>query len=364
MTATLELPIAPPAPGPDVVEALHTADIWLLNSSGGKDSQAMLAYVTELAGDMGALDRLVVVHCDLGHVEWPGTLDLAAEQAEGLRFEVVRREQGDLLQQIRERNETLRSRPGDDGTARPWPWSGARYCTSDQKRAPVRKLITRLVGELGLSRQARVVNMLGLRGAESVGRRRLPALTLDKAATSGVREVLTWLPIHAWTETQVWEAIRASDKRHHFAYDLGMDRLSCSLCVLARRADLVRAARLRPELAAEYLELEETTGHPFWPNLSMRQIVAEAGVLFAAECEALFASALQPSQQPSVRDVLDTVTRVRAAGGQHAIDVVATAYGYDAASAAVRMSWCRDQLDYVGRLSVPGAAREFWEQAA
>jgi 3'-phosphoadenosine 5'-phosphosulfate sulfotransferase (PAPS reductase)/FAD synthetase len=50
------------------------------------------------------------------------------------------------------------------------------------------------------------------------------------------------LPIHDWTEEQVWQRIRASGVPYHPACDQGMTRLSCSLCVLASRADLVRAA--------------------------------------------------------------------------------------------------------------------------
>ncbi len=63
---------------------------------------------------------------------------------------------------------------------------------------------------------------------------------------------------------------------YHPAYDQGMTRLSCSLCVLASRADLVRAAQLRPELAAEYAELEAEIGHRFRNDLSMAEIITAA----------------------------------------------------------------------------------------
>jgi hypothetical protein len=55
-----------------------------------------------------------------------------------------------------------------------------------------------------------------------------------------------------------------------------MTRLSCSLCVLASRADLVRAAQLRPTLAAEYAELEAEIGHRFRNDMSMADIIAAA----------------------------------------------------------------------------------------
>jgi len=138
---------------------LAAYDVILVNSSGGKDSQAMLDEVCTLAEAAGVLDRITVLHCALGHVEWPGTSELAREQAEhyGVRYEQRHREQGLLLDQVRRRGR--------------WPSASARYCTSDQKRGPARKLITQLVTELGdLGRPARVLNCMGLRAEESRAR--------------------------------------------------------------------------------------------------------------------------------------------------------------------------------------------------
>lgn len=245
---------------------LRSYDVILLNSSGGKDSQAMLAVVCAQAADQDVLDRVAVLHCNLGHVEWPGTADLARRQAEHyrVRFEERHRVQGDLLEQVRHRGM--------------WPSSAARYCTSDQKRGPARKLITELVAELGpLNRPARVLNCMGLRAEESRARMNKPVLSRDDGASSGKRIVHTWLPIQDLTETQVWQLIRESGVPHHPAYDRGMRRLSCSLCVLASKDDLVRAAQLRPELAQEYAELEAEIGHRFRTDLSMNDIIAAAG---------------------------------------------------------------------------------------
>ena len=71
-------------------------------------------------------------------------------------------------------------------------------------------------------------------------------------------------------------SIHASGVPCHPAYYQGMTRLSCSLCVLASRADLVRAAQLRPELAAEYADLEAEIGHRFRDDLSMAEIIDTA----------------------------------------------------------------------------------------
>jgi hypothetical protein len=53
--------------------------------------------------------------------------------------------------------------------------------------------------------------------------------------------------------------------------------------VLGSRADLVRAAQLRPSLAAEYAELEAEIGHRFRNDLSMVEIITAAEQAATAE---------------------------------------------------------------------------------
>lgn len=205
-----------------------------------------------------------------------GTRDLAERQAAhyGLRFEVVRnRNWRDLLDRI-------------EGRGR-WPDRGNRFCTSEFKTGQVKRLATALVKEARVGkRQIRLLNCLGIRAQESSARAaKLPFKHHDAGDSSGwtntLRWVDEWLPIHAWTEDQVWARIRASGVEHHPAYDQGMPRLSCSFCVLASKGALVRAAQLRPELAQEYLAVEQRIGHRFKDDLSMADIIA-AGARQAA----------------------------------------------------------------------------------
>lgn len=262
---------------------LRWFDIIMVESSGGKDSQAMLDVVWAAAGAQGVLDRVVVVHADLGEVEWDesvdlgpgwkGTRDLAARQADayGLRFIAVRRLGKDgkpdtLLDQIERRGK--------------FPDARNRFCTSDQKRGPGRALMTKLAGEHKLGRPVRVLNCLGMRGQESCGRAKLNPFELDEGATSPTtRWVWRWLPIHAWTTDQVWQRIAAAGTPVHPIYAKGLSRASCSFCVLASKPDLIRAIQLRPELAARYAEVESRIGHDFRHKLPMRSLIAEANGL-------------------------------------------------------------------------------------
>lgn len=250
------------APGPD----LTTFDLIVVNTSAGKDSQAMMDFVVERARESRVMDRVVAVHADLGRVEWPGTVELAAEHAAhyGLPFHQMARPQGDLLAHVEARGM--------------WPSSTTRYCTSDHKRGQIRKVMTRLVSELDLDRPARVLNCMGFRREESPARAKKQGFRLDESASGKgtVRQVWEWLPILEWTVDDVWARIAAAGTRPHPAYAAGMPRLSCCFCVLASKSALVRAAQLQPALAAEYAAVEVRIGHRFKNDLSMADIVEAA----------------------------------------------------------------------------------------
>jgi 3'-phosphoadenosine 5'-phosphosulfate sulfotransferase (PAPS reductase)/FAD synthetase len=259
---------------------LNAYDVVLVNSSAGKDSQAMLDYLVELADSQSvSRERLVVVHCDLGRVEWQGTAELAQEQAEhyGLRFEIVRREIGDLLDQVEQRHAANVAKGRDIA---PWPSSTTRWCTSDQKTAQVLKLITKLTAEVqtrkGSGRKVRILNCLGIRAEESPARAKKSPFEKDPKACNGKRDVDRWLPIFDWDEEQVWDRIWASGVRYHDAYEAGMSRLSCCFCVLASQKDLVIAAKHNPDLAQEYLAVEERVGKRFTNAFSIADIIAAA----------------------------------------------------------------------------------------
>ncbi|WP_107661101.1 phosphoadenosine phosphosulfate reductase domain-containing protein [Nocardia suismassiliense] len=293
-----QLPELPtPHPGP----ALGDYDLILVNTSGGKDSQACLDVVVTRARAAGVEQRVVAVHAVLGEMEWPGVADLAAEHAAhyGIRFLTTARTGADLLTRINERGR--------------FPDAQNRWCTSDFKRGPIRRVMTALVAELREDldgRQVRLLNVMGMRAQESPARKRLAEFTHDGArtcpcptcrfrragaerlraarrpvpphlkpghgASNSRRHVDTWLPIHGFSPEQVWARIAVAGTRPHPAYAAGMPRLSCTFCVLASRSALVRAAQLHPGLAARYAEVESRIRHRFRHDLSMAQIIAVA----------------------------------------------------------------------------------------
>jgi 3'-phosphoadenosine 5'-phosphosulfate sulfotransferase (PAPS reductase)/FAD synthetase len=191
----------------------------------------------------------------------------------------------------------------------PWYSSASRYCTADFKRGPILTRMTGLAKEWqedrakrGLKkRPCRILDCQGLRAEESPGRKKKPVLQTRKR--SGARVIVSWLPIHKFTEEQVWDVIRESGCPYHPAYDIGlpkgasknvrskawarvrgkmrkvrgMTRLSCVYCIYAPEPQLVLAARkgkrlCDPNLLDDHIEVEDITGFTFKQDMSLREI--------------------------------------------------------------------------------------------
>lgn len=238
---------------------LTAYDLVLLNTSGGKDSSVMAWNVTKMAEAQGVKDRLVLGHATFRE-EWEGTIEVVKLQAEqlGLPFHVVTRGEG-LLDYVRRR--------------RMWPSSQARYCTSDFKRAPIDKLITKLAP--GLERRVKVLNVMGLRAQESPARAKKVAFKVNERRTNGRRHVDDWLPILPMKIDEVWATIKANAIPQHKAYELGMVRLSCVLCIFAPKSALMLAGKHNLPLLREYAAVEKEIGHSFRENLKIADVLAD-----------------------------------------------------------------------------------------
>ena len=252
---------------PDPEQFLRDGAALVLSVSGGKDSDAMCHHLLERRQTEGWSGDVVMIHADLGaRVEWQQTPDYVQNlaQRKGVPLHVVRWTHGDLIDRIWQRYYKDPSRPC-------WPSAQMRYCTADLKREPISRWLRNTFPT------GNVICAMGLRAQESHTRAKRQSFTLrtnSSAPTKG-RFVYDWLPIHDWTETDVWDCIRQHGNIHHEAYKYGNHRLSCALCVLASLNDLINGAVHNPDTYLEYCRIEAVTGYSFRKDLWLSDLKPE-----------------------------------------------------------------------------------------
>ena len=222
--------------------------LYVVNHSGGKDSQAMLIQLAKTI----PLHQMVVVHASLGDMEWEGAKELAEQQAAdlGLPF-VVAVASKTLLEMVERR---FNSRPEVPS----WPSASTRQCTSDLKRGPIQREVRRFAYANGYKV---IVNCMGLRAAESHGRAKRLEFRDNPSVSTSKLTWHEWLPIHKLSTAEVFQAIEDAGQKPHWAYAEGNDRLSCVFCIMANKVDLKNGRRLRPDLFDQYVALEKKTGY-------------------------------------------------------------------------------------------------------
>lgn len=227
----------------EISELINRGALFVVNHSGGKDSQAMFIKLREIV----PADQLLVVHADLPKADWAGTWEHIVENVAPLA-PVKATAVKTFMDMVEHRGM--------------WPSPQYRQCTSDLKRGPIEKTIRQHLKSnpqfAGL-----VVNCMGLRAEESSARAKQQAFKLNARNSKAGREWYDWLPIHDMLVGEVFDTIRAAGQEPHWAYGKGMTRLSCMFCIMASQADLTRAAELNPETYSEYVAMEKKIDHSF-----------------------------------------------------------------------------------------------------
>jgi 3'-phosphoadenosine 5'-phosphosulfate sulfotransferase (PAPS reductase)/FAD synthetase len=220
----------------------------VVNHSAGKDSQAMLLRLKEIV----PAEQLLLVHADLGEVEWAGNVEHIRATGCDLPLIVAKPVRG-LLQMVEER---FASRPEVPS----WPSASSKQCTSDLKRGPIEREVRRFL-KANPQFNGLVLNCMGMRAQESTSRAKATTWKKNEKNSVAGREWYDWQPIHAMTTDEVWATIADAGQKPHPIYAEGMTRLSCCFCIMASVGDLSTAARLNPALYAKYVRLERKTGY-------------------------------------------------------------------------------------------------------
>jgi 3'-phosphoadenosine 5'-phosphosulfate sulfotransferase (PAPS reductase)/FAD synthetase len=241
---------------PVVTDLLTTGAPVALSVSGGKDSGAMALATSAYLDEIGHQGPRLLIHADLGRVEWRESLPMCQALADRLDLPlvVVRRQAGDLLDRWRVRWRNNCERYANLETVRlilPWSTASMLFCRSELKAAIIcRELVQRFP-------QQTILSATGIRWQESSTRAKAPIWApqyrLENAThhTKGV----DWHPIVAWTLEQVLGYHQLRQFPLHEAYTrYGMSRVSCAYCILAGLADLV-ASTTCPDNQGLYREL-------------------------------------------------------------------------------------------------------------
>ncbi|ENW92780.1 phosphoadenosine phosphosulfate reductase family protein [Acinetobacter dispersus] len=236
--------------------------LFVINHSGGKDSQAMMIKLLEFVPK----EQILVVHASLGFMEWPGAMELARDQAAaaGVDFIVAKAKKSFLdmvLKRFQERPEV----PS-------FPAPKYRQCTSDLKRDPIKREVRRYAKANGFDR---IVNCMGLRAEESDNRARQEVYKPTAENGKAGRAWFNYLPIHDLSTSEVFKAIRNDDQDPHWAYQKN-DRLSCITCIMASTADLIHGASQNPQVYALMCLVEHVTGYAL--HASMRTLPDLTGI--------------------------------------------------------------------------------------
>ena len=255
---------------PEVTAALNSGAVVAVGVSGGKDSAATAFATIDYLNQMGHHGPRLLIHSDLGRVEWRESLPVCERLAERLELEllVVRRESGDLLDRWHVRWQNNIRRYAELRCVKlimPWSAASMRFCTSELKTAVIsRALVERFPNQTILSAS-------GIRRQESPNRARAPVAKAQAKLASASRctSGLDWHPILEWTSEQVFEYLKQKQFALHEAYQVyGSSRVSCCFCILSSLSDLTAAARCEAnhEVYRALVRLETMSTFPFQPT--------------------------------------------------------------------------------------------------
>ena len=233
--------------------------LFFVSHSGGKDSQAMYNHIVY---DLNVpMEQIIVVHAHLGEIEWEGIEKHINDNiAHDLNVVQAITKEGKLntfLSMVAKR--------------KMWPAPKYRQCTSDLKRGPIYKFIRKIMKEKGVNL---AVNCTGMRAEESSARAKKKEWLLNKELSRAGREVFEFLPIHDWTQNEVFDNIYNSGQKPFWAYGKRGElnqRLSCVFCIMGSVNDHRHGAKQRPSLFAKLVQMEKDMEHTMFPDVSLEQ---------------------------------------------------------------------------------------------
>lgn len=241
---------------PEVDALLLAGAPVAMGVSGGKDS-CLLGFATVAHLDaIGHAGPRILIHSDLGRVEWTDSAPTCRRLADrlGLELVTVRRQSGDMMDRwlTRWSNNLDRYRALECvQLILPWSTPSMRFCTSELKTAVIcRELVRRFPGTAILSAS-------GIRRQESKPREQAPVSKVQNKLRSVSHGTtgLDWHPVIEWRKDELLAYLADRSFPLHEAYtSYGSSRVSCAFCIMGNRDDLL-ASSGHPDHADLYREM-------------------------------------------------------------------------------------------------------------
>jgi len=226
---------------PEVEAMLEAGAVVAIGVSGGKDSQATAIRLAQYLDKIGHTGPRLLIHSDLGVVEWQESLPVCERLAKRLGWElvVVRRTAGDLMDRWEKRWANNVKRYAELACVKlilPWSTPGMRFCTSELKTDIIcRELTKRYPGQ-------KILSVTGVRHDESTARAKMPIAQPQTKLSGRGCQGLNWNPIIEWLTPEVYTYLAEQNEPLHEAYTrYGSTRVSCVFCIMGAIGDL-RAA--------------------------------------------------------------------------------------------------------------------------
>ncbi len=233
--------------------------------SGGKDSCAVAIAVAELLAARGHRGPKILIHADLGLVEWMdsgstcvrlSTLLKARHGQDNWDLVVTRRQRGGMMERWEERWAESQRRYEELECVKiilPWSTPSMRFCTAELKRDPITAMLKRMF-------KGPVLSVSGIRAEESPRRAKMPPSKPGSKLRAGS---VDWNAILRWRLEDVWR--RCAGFKMHEAYAMGSTRVSCVWCIMGSENDFAVALsdRRYDPLYRRMTNLELASGFAF-----------------------------------------------------------------------------------------------------
>lgn len=226
---------------------LRQFDKIFVSVSGGKDSQAMLFLVRNLAEKQGALNKIIAMYADTG-MEWHNAESHVRKicTAAGVPLKVVY-PNVKLIDLMIDRG----IKTNHNGFSP--PSSKCRYCTRENKVEPMDVFMRKYFGTL--------LKVTGERWEESQKRSTYAEFVKLERITTRARKGYGWRPMLQFSTNDVFSMIKNSRVERHVCYDMGCGRLGCAGCIFSPDKQIKIEMRENPHIFEALDKLETDSGY-------------------------------------------------------------------------------------------------------